>query len=273
MFFKERSVSTETPVNAYRCPVRYAPTHSHTKYAIKPPEYAAATQFSRFCVVFHENRNTNAAVPAGRAFRSATVLKRCWLFRKAPSTVLPHPKIRSGAQNRNRVVVSFCTSTDDFRNNPPAIPGAKNSIRMKTPNPTLSNKIRRLFVKRWYSVRVISCSLETKTGTRLNLAPSRTTVSTNSTTVSAAVSASAVSLKPKRFGINRTRTRRLNPIPARVITITQNVFLTMSPWTALHFITSRFPVNFRLGLCICTYFKTGIRPVFSLLNTSQVGDE
>ena len=199
--------------------------HNHPKYAIKPPVYAIATQFSRLCV-FHRSRNINAAVPAGRAFRRATVLKRCWLFRKAPRTVLPHPKIRSGAQNRNSVV-TLCTSTVDFRNNPPAIHGAKNSIRIKTPKPTLSNKIRRLFVKHWYSVRVISFSLVTKTGTRLNLAPSRTIVSTNRTTVNAAVSASAVSPNPKRFGINRTRTRRLNPIPAKVIPITQNVLLAI----------------------------------------------
>ena len=66
-------------------------------------------------------------------------------------------------------------------------------------------------MKRWYSGRVISFSRVTKTGTRLNLAPSRTIVSTNSTTVNAAVSASAVSLNPKRFGIKRTPDEKTQP--------------------------------------------------------------
>ena len=209
------------PVRVYRCPVRYVPIHNPPKYTAKPPVYATAIQFSRFSV-FHRTKNIAAAVPAGSAFRSATVLKRCWLFRKAPRTVLPDPKTRIGAQSRNRVV-PFSTSTVDLANSPPAIHGARSSIRIKIPNPILIKANSRLLVKYWYSARGISFSRVTKRGTRLNLAPSRTIVSTTNTTVNAVISASAVSLKPNRLGINRTRTRRLNPMPAHVMTITQRV--------------------------------------------------
>ena len=116
----------------------------------------------------------------------------------------------------------------DFLNNPPTIHGARNSIRTKTAKPTPIKKHSRLFVKRLYSVRVISFSRVTKSGTRLNLAPSRTIVSTTNTIVNAAVSSSTVTLKPNRFGIKIARTRRLNPIPAQVITITQKVLCCRS---------------------------------------------
>ena len=168
-------------------------------------------------------RNTAAAMPAGSAFRSATVLKCCLLFKNAPNTVLPHPKTTKGAHNRNSVV-SLCTSKVDFRNKPLAIHGAKNSIRIKTKKPPQRKRLRKLLTKSRYFVGVISFSRVTKSGTKLNLAPSRTTVSTNITTFNAVMSATAISLSPNRFGINKTRMRRLNPMPANVIPITQKVF-------------------------------------------------
>ena len=196
--------------------------HSHTKYPLAPTVYAAATHRARLSA--SQNRKKAATANAGgSAFRSATVLNRRRLFRNAPITVLPHPKRTSRVHNRSNVTISARAARECRGNNPLAIQGAPAAINIASIPPRQRDTVKIPFVKRRYAAGPITVSCVTKSGTRLNFAPSRTTVSMSSTLFKVATKMSAFSLAPNRVGISLKWTRRLNPMPPNVIAITQGV--------------------------------------------------
>ena len=196
--------------------------HSHTKYPLAPTVYAAATHRARLAVSQSRKKHVTANA-GGSAFRSATVLNRRRLFRNAPIAVLPHPTRTTGAHKRSNVTISARAAREYRGSNPFAIQGAPAAISIARMPPKQMDTVKIPFVKRRYAAEFIAVSCVTKSGTRLNFAPSRTTVSMSSTLFKVATKMSAFSLTPNRVGISLKWTRRLNPMPPKVIIITQGV--------------------------------------------------
>ena len=196
--------------------------HSHAKYPPAPAVYAAATHRARLSA--SQSRKKHALANAGgSAFRSATVLNRRRLFSNAPIAVLPQPKRTRSAHPRSNVTISIRAARECRGSNPFAIQGAHTAISIASIPPKQRDTVKILFVKRRYASGLIAVSCVTKSGTRLNFAPSRTTVSISSTLFKVATKMSAFSLTPNRVGISLKWTRRLNPMPPSVIAITQGV--------------------------------------------------
>ena len=91
---------------------------------------------------------TVIAIAGGSRFRRATVLKCFWLLRKAPSTVLAHPKITNGAQSRNKVDIWVRAATDLLDKSPFAMVVADTSINIRIITPTVIAKFKEPFAKR-----------------------------------------------------------------------------------------------------------------------------